>query len=215
MVCELKGLPDLVGLAIGTRPDCLDQEKLQILADLPWSEIWLDLGLQSAHDRTLERIHRGHTAACFARWAEQGARTGLKICAHVITGLPGETLADFEQTISFVNNLPVQGIKIHNLLVCAQTELAVQWHQGLLHPLSRQESLEWLVRGLELLRPDIVIHRLNADPSGNELLAPTWAAEKRKFLADARDLLVSKNTWQGRALGIHDQPGTSLTHQKI
>ncbi len=201
LITALTDLPDLVGLAIGTRPDCLDEKKLAILADTPWTETWLDLGLQSAHDRTLFRIQRGHDAACFARWTERAAQAGLKVCAHVITGLPGETLADFEQTISFVNRLPVRGIKIHNLLICAGTPLERTWREGSASLLSREESLSWLVRGLTLLRPDIVVHRLNADPSGDELLAPAWAADKRDFLNDARHLLEATNTWQGHALG--------------
>ncbi len=201
LISALADLPDLVGLAIGTRPDCLDEEKLTILADAPWTETWLDLGLQSAHDRTLFRIQRGHDSACFARWAERAAQTGLKVCAHVITGLPGETLADFEQTISFVNRLPVRGIKIHNLLICAGTPLERTWREGSVSLLTREESLSWLARGLALLRPDIVVHRLNADPSGDELVAPAWAADKRRFLDDARRLLEATNTWQGQALG--------------
>ncbi len=198
---ELENLPDLMGMAIGTRPDCLDQEKLSILGSAPWAEIWLDLGLQSAHDRTLRRIQRGHDAACFAFWADQAAHAGLKVCVHVITGLPGETLADFEQTISFVNRRPVHGIKIHNLLVCKDAALEVEWRQGALRLLSREESLHWLIRGLELLRPDIVVHRINADPSGDELLAPEWAADKKRFLDDARRVLETNQTWQGHALG--------------
>lgn len=201
LISELTELPDLVGLAIGTRPDCLDEEKLAILGGAPWAETWLDLGLQSAHDRTLRRIHRGHDAACFAHWTDRAAQAGLKICAHVISGLPGETLADFEQTISFVNSLPVHGIKIHNLLVCAGAPLEATWREGAITLLSREESLLWLVRGLALLRPDIVVHRLNADPSGDELLAPAWAADKKRFLDDARRLLEATNTWQGHALG--------------
>lgn len=198
---ELENLPDLVGLAIGTRPDCLDQEKLHILGSAPWAETWLDLGLQSAHNHTLRRIQRGHDAACFAFWAERAAHAGLKVCVHIITGLPGETLADFEQTISFVNKLPVHGIKIHNLLVCKGAALEAAWYQGAITLLSREESLHWLMRGLQLLRPDIVVHRLNADPSGDELLAPSWAADKKRFLDDARQMLASHDTWQGQALG--------------
>lgn len=198
---ELENLPDLAGLAIGTRPDCLDQEKLHILRDAPGAETWLDLGLQSAHDRTLRRIQRGHDATCFAFWADQAAQAGLKVCAHVITGLPGEILADFEQTISFVNSLPVHGIKIHNLLVCSGATMENDWRHGRLRLLSRAESLHWLIRGLELLRPDIVVHRINADPNGDELLAPAWAADKRHFLDDARRLLETNDTWQGHALG--------------
>lgn len=202
LVQELSELPDLAGVSIGTRPDCLDHEKLQILTSGPWSEVWLDLGLQSARNRTLQRIQRGHDAACFAEWTQQAAAKGINVCAHVVTGLPGETLADFEQTVSFVNRLPVRGIKIHNLLICKGTTLEQEWRKGSISLLSREESIRWLVHGISLLRPDIVVHRINADPSRDELLAPEWAEEKHKFLEDVRMNLESANIWQGCALGI-------------
>ncbi len=201
LVTELTDLPDLVGLAIGTRPDCLDEEKLDILKTAPMGEIWLDLGLQSANDRTLARINRGHDAKSFATWTQKANACGLKVCAHVITGLPGEVLADFEQTMAFVNMLPVAGIKIHNLFVCRGTALEKEWRSGTLRLLSREGSLAWLVRGLSLLRPDMVIHRLNGDPRAEELVAPGWAAEKQTFLAAVKKRLQDEDIWQGKALG--------------
>lgn len=202
MLDELTGLPDLAGLAIGTRPDCLDDEKLDILETAPFEELWLDLGLQSAHDRTLRRINRGHDAACFADWTRRAASRGIKVCAHVITGLPGETAADFEQTILFVNSLPVAGVKIHNLYVCRGTPLAASWRSGSLGLLSLEQSLDWLTRGIALLRQDIVVHRLNSDPGPDELLAPAWALEKTAFLNAASKRLEDADTWQGKALGL-------------
>jgi len=202
LVDGLAGLPDLAGLAIGTRPDCLDEEKLEILAQSPFSEVWLDLGLQSANDRTLERINRGHDAACFATWATEAGRRGLKVCAHVITGLPGETLADFEQTLAVVNSLPVAGIKIHNLYVCRGTPLEREWQASAFEPHSREESLRWLVRGLSLLRQDIVVHRINGDPAPGELITPQWAADKTAYTDAAKRLLIESDTWQGKALGL-------------
>lgn len=199
---ELEGLPDLAGLAIGTRPDCLDEEKLEILQTASFEEIWLDLGLQSAQNRTLELINRGHDAACFATWATKAAEHGIKVCAHVITGLPGENLADFEQTIAFVNSLPVAGIKIHNLYICLDTALEHAWRSGTLELLSREDSLAWLVRGITLLRPEIVIQRMNSDPGAEELVAPKWALEKAGFLNAAKQNLLETDSWQGKALGL-------------
>ena len=201
LVNELADLPDLAGLAVGTRPDCLDGEKLEILRTAPFGEIWLDLGLQSAHDRTLRRINRGHDAACFADWAAKAGNSGLKVCAHVITGLPGEGLGDFEQTLAFVNNLPVAGVKIHNLYVCRGTALEAEWRAGDFKPLTMDESLDWLVRGISLLRQDIVVHRLNGDPAPGELAAPAWAACKTEFLNALQRRLAETDTWQGKALG--------------
>ena len=199
---ELTDLPDLAGLAIGTRPDCLDEEKLGILQNAAFEELWLDLGLQSAHDHTLRRINRGHDAACFATWAERAAKRGIKVCAHVITGLPGENVADFEQTILFVNSLPVAGIKIHNLYVSQGTPLEASWRAGALDLLTREQSLDWLVRGIILLRPDIIIHRLNSDPDEDELIAPSWAHEKTAFLNAVKERLHETDAWQGKSLGL-------------
>lgn len=206
LIEAVHGLPNLVGLAIGTRPDCLDAEKLRIIARSSWSETWLELGLQSAHDRTLRRIQRGHDAACFAHCTTQAAELGIKVCAHVITGLPGETLADFKQTLSFVNSLPVAGIKIHNLFICRETTMEHEWHRGTLTLLDRDQTILWVVQGLALLRPNIVIHRLNADPVGDELIAPKWAQDKRALLRDIKALLRSTDTWQGKALGYTLSP---------
>ena len=201
MLRELEGLPDLAGVAIGTRPDCLDEEKLEILRHAPFQELWLDLGLQSALDATLRTLNRGHDSACYAQWATKAAEQGIKVCAHVITGLPGENVADFEQTILFVNSLPVSGIKIHNLYVCHGTTLESAWNSGTLRLLSREDSLDWVVRGIALLRPEIVVHRLCSDPGHDELLAPSWAHEKPAFLNDLRQRLQETDTWQGKALG--------------
>lgn len=206
MVAELIRLPDLAGLAIGTRPDCLDEEKLEILATAPVDEVWLDLGLQSANDSTLKALHRGHSSGCFATWARNAAQSNLKVCAHVITGLPGEVLADFKQTMLFVNNLPVAGIKIHNLFIPRGTRLEHQWSQGKIELLSRTESVTWLIKGLELLRPDIVVHRLNSDPTGDELIAPNWAGDKRSFLDEVAKRMECENSWQGKAIGYPLSP---------
>jgi len=201
LLTTLSGLPDLAGISIGTRPDCLDQEKIDIISHAQFQEIWLDLGLQSAHEKTLQLIKRGHDAQTFAVWTKNAASQGIKICAHLITGLPGESLAEFEQTIAFVNSLPVAGVKIHNLYVSRGSNLTKLWEEGGITLLSREESLRWLCRGLELLRPDIVVHRLNADPAPDELLAPGWATDKRSFLHDAKLMLERKDTWQGKAIG--------------
>ncbi|MGE4441157.1 MAG: TIGR01212 family radical SAM protein [Desulfomicrobium sp.] len=201
MLRDLEGLPDLAGIAIGTRPDCLDEEKLEILQDAPFDELWLDLGLQSARDATLRCLNRGHDAACYADWATRAAERGIKVCAHVITGLPGENLADFEQTILFVNSLPVSGIKIHNLYICRDTALARAWNAGTLPLLSLEESLAWHVRGIALLRPEIVVHRLCSDPAPGELLAPSWARDKTAILNALRQRLQKEDIWQGKALG--------------
>jgi len=206
---EIAALPGLAGLCIGTRPDCLDPDKLALLAGfrerlrspgLPEPELWLELGLQSSHDATLARLNRGHDAACFARAARAASELGIPVCAHLILGLPGEGLPHFLQTLDFVNALPLAGIKLHNLYVAAGTALAGPWRAGELPLLTREEYVDWLCAGLPRLRPDLVLHRLAADPAPGELLAPAWAGDKRATLDLLERALEEQNIRQGGGL---------------
>jgi hypothetical protein len=197
---EAAALPGLAGLCVGTRPDCLDDEKARILAGLPVAELWLDMGLQSARDATLARVNRGHTVADFARAAELCQRHGIKVCAHLVAGLPGEGAGALSEGVAFLNALPVAGIKLHNLLVCRGAPLAADWRRGALRPLERGEYVDAVVRALAALRPDVVVHRLAADPAPGELLAPAWAAHKAETLAAVAAALDRADLWQGKAL---------------
>lgn len=199
---EIKKLPQLAGLCLGTRPDCLDLEKLELIKSYHFQEVWLEIGLQSAKENTLKLINRGHSAKDFLLAVNLSKDFGFKICAHVIAGLPQENKEDFLYTISFLNKLPIHGIKFHNLYVCHNTPLAQLYQKGLYTPLSLSEYIEWLTEALEHLRPDIVIHRLNGDPKPGELLAPSWAQNKRFVLQEFFATLEEKNTWQGKQLGI-------------
>ncbi|MFP4657310.1 MAG: TIGR01212 family radical SAM protein [Desulfonatronovibrionaceae bacterium] len=195
---ELAALPDAAGLCIGTRPDCLDKDKVALLSEQPWEEIWLDMGLQSCNDSTLQAVNRGHTARDFSRACGLAASRDLKVCAHVIAGLPGENRGHFLQTIEFLNHLGIQGIKIHNLYICRETKMAEDYRAGRYHPLTRWEYAQWVVHGLERLDPGIVVHRLNGDPVPGELIAPQWAENKAGVLETIRYCLREKDTWQGR-----------------
>lgn len=202
---ELRPLPGLMGLCLGTRPDCLDREKLQLLADQDLPELWLELGLQSARDETLARINRGHDFACLARAvglahrvSRETGRDGPRICVHVIAGLPGEHVEDFLYTVSELNALPIHGVKFHTLYVCKGSGLAAQWQRGEFTPLSLEDSVDWLARGLAALRPDLVMHRLTGDPAPGELLAPDWAGRKGATLEALNRVLVGRDLWQGR-----------------
>ncbi|MDY7001991.1 MAG: TIGR01212 family radical SAM protein [Thermodesulfobacteriota bacterium] len=197
---EMLALPGLVGICLGTRPDCLDREKIALLASLPVQEVWLEIGLQSANNQTLKRINRGHDREAFARAAHMAAKQDLNVCAHVIAGLPGETLDDFLATVEFLNRLPVRGVKFHNLYVCQGATLAAWWRRGEFEPLSREEYVAWLVSALPKLRPDIVLHRLGSDPKPDELLAPDWASDKQTTLNNLDEALETLDTWQGKSL---------------
>ncbi len=200
---QITALPDLVGLAVGTRPDCLDREKLALLASLPrdpFVEIWLELGLQSADNQVLERINRGHDLETFVRACHAAADHGLFVCAHLIAGLPGEDKSGFLRGIRTLNQLPVQGVKFHSLYVCAGSPLADIWRKGEYAPLTLERYLDWIADGIALLRPDMVVQRLTGDPAPDELLAPPWAAVKRSVRAGILAELRSRNLWQGKAL---------------
>ncbi|MGE4504181.1 MAG: TIGR01212 family radical SAM protein [Desulfovibrionaceae bacterium] len=199
---ELAALPGLAGLALGTRPDCLDEERLGLLAAFPAEEVHLELGLQSANDATLARINRGHDAACFARATRAAAALGLKVVAHVMAGLPGETGEDFLHTIAFVNALPVHGVKLHNTLVCRHTPLERLHASGGYAPPGREEYAALAAEALARLRPGVLVHRINADPAPGELVAPAWAADK----ADVRAAIhaeMERHDWtQGCLPGL-------------
>lgn len=219
VLAELDGLPGLVGLALGTRPDCLDQAKLSLLASQPFSDVWLELGLQSAHDQTLCLINRGHDSACFARAVQGAVQSGLQVCVHIILGLPGEDLAMVMQTIDFINGLPIAGIKFHNLYVCQGTVLAKWFLQGRYRPLTQEEYICWVALALARLRSNILVQRINGDPKPGELLAPDWAGRKAELLAAVDGYLAGHNLWQGKhcdqplAIPLYSQLKAGIKHE--
>ena len=201
MMERLAALPDLAGLAVGTRPDCLDDERLDILAGAGVDEFWLDLGLQSADEAVLARANRGHGAAEFARAVEGAAARGIKVCAHLVAGLPGEAPGGFEKSVEFVGALPVAGIKLHNLYVCDGAPLGREYREGRYEPLRMDEYVGMVARALPRLRPDVVVHRLASDPRPGELLAPDWAARKLDVLGALAKLMDEQDIWQGKEAG--------------
>lgn len=205
-VPRLKGLYDralahegMVGLAVGTRPDCVDESVLELLESYKKKHlVWVEFGLQSSHDVTLLRINRGHTAACFERSVFAANKCGLDICAHVILGLPGENHDMMLQTARFLAGLPIQGVKIHLMYVVEGTQLAEIYRNGGLRCLGQEEYANLVVDFLELLPPETIIQRLTGDPSGPDLIAPLWAKEKAGNLELIRGTLKGRDTWQGR-----------------
>lgn len=205
----LKGLPGLTCLSLGTRSDCLDNAKLDLLAgqmeELGLAEIILELGLQSASDETLAHINRGHDVASFVAATEAAAERGLTVVAHVIGGLPKpsgrEGVNEFLATVELVNSLPIAGVKFHNLYVCNGTPLAELYADGKYAPLTLDEYLDMLSQGLMRLDPHTVIHRLNGNPLKGELLAPEWAANMRGMHNTIRAHFKENDVWQGKLNG--------------
>ncbi|MBI5443163.1 MAG: TIGR01212 family radical SAM protein [Deltaproteobacteria bacterium] len=168
--------PEVVALCVGTRPDCVPDSVLDLLASYVgrFGEIWLELGLQSAKDETLRRLGRGHTVADF-RDACAGARSrGLRVCAHVILGLPGEMPQDEAATAELLAELEVEGVKLHQLAFVEGTRLGEEWRQGLVRAIEEEEYVERAVAFIRRLRPGTVLHRLVGDTAGARLLAPRY-----------------------------------------
>lgn len=197
LLAELAALPGVAGICLGTRPDCLDAEKIALLAAAPVGYVQLDLGLQSACDATLARIHRGHDAACFARAARAATAAGIRVTAHLMAGLPGEGVEDFLASVAYVSALPVTGVKFHNTLVVAGAPLAALFHAGAYVPMAREDYIAAVCQGIARLRPDIAVERVNADPAPGELVAPAWAADKQGLLRDIRARLEAADIRQG------------------
>lgn len=201
--------PQVVGLSVGTRPDCLSQEVMEVLAGYSRTHlVCLELGLQSAHDRTLGLINRGHDAACFARATHLAAGRGLHILAHVILGLPQESRAEMLATARFLSALPIDGVKLHLLYVIRDTPLARLYADGHYTPLSQADYVELAVDFLELLPPRMVIHRLTGDPHPEELLAPAWCRDKNTVLHEIKEVIGRRRTYQGRLWQISADAAT-------
>jgi radical SAM protein (TIGR01212 family) len=198
---EALAVPDVVGMAIGTRPDCISDKVLDLLQSYAERHlIWIEYGLQSAHDPTLERINRGHDVASFEKAVRATAGRGIKIGTHMILGLPGETRREMLATADFIARLPVDGIKLHLLYVIKGTALERLHRDGRYRCLDRQSYIDLVCDVLERLPEEMVIQRLTGDPHKHELVAPQWALEKNDNVALIRQRLEERDTWQGKCL---------------
>lgn len=184
---------------IGTRPDCLDGEKIDLLASYQNDEreIWLELGLQSYHDRTLERIGRGHDTACFEEAFHRAREAGLRIAVHLIFGLPGESDDDMAESVRRLSRLKPDGVKFHNLNIAEDTEFARLWREGSLEVADSRTHLQRLVRAIELLPPRTIIQRLSCDTPSARLLAPRDFIKKSALYQALEKELQARGSFQG------------------
>ena len=198
IVNNLCSLPGVAGLFIGTRPDCVDEKILDVLS--PWlyrKLVWLELGLQSAVDKTLDRIGRGHDVESFTRAREFALERGIPVLAHVILGLPGEGPEEMMGTASYLADMAIEGVKIHHLQVIRGTRMEELLKTGDVTPLT-MDSYPGLVSGfLERLPPSTVIHRLAADAMGDLLIAPQWP-DRARVIETIRRHMLEEGKWQGR-----------------
>jgi radical SAM protein (TIGR01212 family) len=191
--------PGVVGLSIGTRPDCVDGEILDLIEGYADAYlVWIEYGLQSAHDQTLQRINRGHDFACFQKAVALTRNRGIKICTHLILGLPGETREMMLDTARTIAGMGIDGVKLHLMYVVKGTALEVLYRKGQYRCLEQQEYVDIVCDVLELLPGEMVIQRLTGDPHPDELAAPIWSLQKSQTFSMIEKTLVNRDSWQGK-----------------
>jgi len=196
---EALACADVAALSVATRADCVGEDVCALLEELSARiPVTVELGLQSANDETAQRIRRCHSWEDFLAGYARLKQHGLRVCIHLINGLPGEEETDMLETARRVAALRPDGVKLHSLHVVEGTELARLWAEGGYSPISMAAYVRTVVRQLELLPPETVIERLTGDADKTKLLAPRWSADKKKVLAAVDRLLAEENTWQGR-----------------
>ena len=189
---------DVVGLSVGTRPDCVPDDVIDLLSKYAKTRhVWLELGLQSIHEKTLRFINRGHSAETFIDAVKRASGQNIYICTHIIVGLPGETREDILETTRVIATLPIQGIKIHLLLALRGTIIGDLYEKGEITMLDREDYVRIICDILEILPPEMVIHRLTADGYWDIFLAPQWAVNKMDVLNAIDRELEKRNTYQG------------------
>ncbi|MDM8557877.1 TIGR01212 family radical SAM protein [Candidatus Parabeggiatoa sp. HSG14] len=192
--------PDVIGLSVGTRPDCISEAVLDLLVSYQQRgyEVWLELGLQSAFDDTLAKINRGHGFAEYQQAVKATRQRGIPLCTHLIIGLPGEERWHNLETLARVLELGVEGLKLHPLHIVKHTILAKQWQQGLYQPLDMANYVSIAADMIERTPPEITYHRVTATASTDILLAPTWCHKKWVVLNAIMAELHHRGSWQGK-----------------
>ncbi|MEF2481706.1 TIGR01212 family radical SAM protein [Vibrio mimicus] len=193
---------DIVGLCVGTRPDCVPDAVLELLADYVQQgyEIWLELGLQTAHDHTLKRINRGHDFACYAEITSKARALGIKVCTHLIVGLPGEGRSENMSTLQQILKVGTDGIKLHGLHIVEGSTMAKAWRAGRLAVLEQDEYVSIACEMIRSTPPQIIYHRVSSAARRPTLLAPLWC-ENRWWAMTAIGQTLEIEGPQGSLLG--------------
>ncbi len=199
---EALAIENVVGLAIGTRPDCVDEKVLDLLESYTEKHlIWIEYGLQSAHDHTLSLINRGHDFACFEKAVAETRNRNINISAHVILGLPGESKKDILATADAIADLGIDGVKLHLLYVVKGTPLEGLYKSGRYSCLEQQAYAELVCDFITRLPDTMIIQRLTGDPHLKELVAPAWSLQKKETLDLIHKTFAEKKIWQGKWFG--------------
>lgn len=174
--------PDIVAISIGTRPDCLGDDVLELLSELnKIKPIFVELGLQTIHEETAKYIRRGYTLDVYDKAVEELHKIGINVVTHIIIGLPNETTEQILETVKYVCNV-TDGIKLQLLHIIKNTDLAKDYEKGLFLVLSLEEYAEIIRKCVEIISENVVIHRLTGDGAKKDLIAPLWSADKKKVL---------------------------------
>ena len=191
--------PGIAALSIGTRPDCLGKDVIALLSRLNRQKpVWVELGLQTIHEKTAAYIRRGYPLSCFEDAVRRLRSEDIEVIVHTILGLPGESTQDILNTMEYLNHQDIQGIKLQLLHVLRGTDLASDYEKGLFRTYERDEYISLVISCLEHLRPDMVIHRITGDGPKDLLIAPLWASRKREVLNLLHHQMKENHNYQGR-----------------
>lgn len=191
--------PGIAALSIGTRPDCLGEDVVTLLSRLNRQKpVWVELGLQTIHEKTAAYIRRGYPLSCFEDAVRRLRSEDIEVIVHTILGLPGESTQDILNTMEYLNHQDIQGIKLQLLHVLRGTDLASDYEKGLFCTYERDEYISLVISCLEHLRPDMVIHRITGDGPKDLLISPLWASRKREVLNLLHHQMKENHNYQGR-----------------
>ncbi|MCG7344497.1 TIGR01212 family radical SAM protein [Sporosarcina sp. ACRSL] len=191
--------PGVVGLSIGTRPDCLPDDVVDYLAELnDRTYLWVELGLQTVHEKTARLVNRAHDYATYVEGVEKLRKHRIRICTHIINGLPLEDKEMMMETVRQVAKLDVQGIKIHLLHLLKGTPMVKQYEKGLLEFLGKEEYINLVVDQLEILPPEMIVHRITGDGPLDLMIGPMWSAAKWDVLNGIDKELELRDSYQGK-----------------
>lgn len=192
-------LEDVVGIAIATRPDCLGEEVLDLLEEISKEKyLWVELGLQTIHQKTAEIINRGYSLETYIKAVQELKKRNIEVVTHVILGLPGESKEEMLQTIDFVANTGTQGIKLHLLHLMKDTPLMELYHQGQLQIMELEEYTTLIADCVERIPEEMVIHRITGDGPRDTLIEPRWSLKKWEVINAIEHELMDRSTWQGK-----------------
>ncbi|MCT4685882.1 TIGR01212 family radical SAM protein [Vallitalea sp.] len=191
--------PDIIGLSVATRPDCLDNEVIKLLATInKTKKVWVELGLQSIYTSSASFIRRGYELECYDNAVTRLTENGLEVIVHLILGLPNETKEDVLQSVRYICGKNIGGIKLQLLHVLKNTDLADYYYEQGFKILSMDEYIDLLISCIEIIPPNIVIHRITGDGPKNLLIEPLWSGNKKVVLNTILKEFKNRNTWQGK-----------------